>query len=566
MTPLDWLVLLLTTGAIIVIGMWKTRPQTGESYLRGDSGLKWPTIGLSIMATQASAVTFLSTPGQAYTDGLRFIQFYFGLPLAMIVISVAFVPVYYRLKVYTAYEYLESRFDLKTRLLGASLFLVQRGLAAGITIYAPALILAAVLEWDVVLTSLVIGVVTVGYTVAGGSEAVSATQKQQMAVMLGGLVLAAVMVVWKLPDAVGLGDATAVAGVLGRINAVDLELDLTNRYNVWSGLLGGFFLALSYFGTDQSQVQRYLGGKSTAESRLGLLFNGLLKIPMQFLILFVGVMVLVYHQFEPSPVYFDERTLAKVNESEAGRAALVALEARHEVATQESRTSALAYVAARQAGDDTGAAAERLKAAAATVDTIRKEARELVKATVPGASGKDTDYIFISFVLGHMPEGVVGLLLAVILAAAMSSASSELNALGTTTVIDIHRRAFGGARDDRALLTASKGYTVLWGVIAMGFAAFASHLENLIQAVNVIGSLFYGTVLGLFVVALFLKRISATPAFTAAVLSETIVIGLWLTTDVGFLWFNVIGCVLVVVISALLETSPLGKARAQIPS
>ncbi len=552
MTWLDWLVLVATTLGIVLWGLWRSRPTTGEGYLRGDSALRWPTIGLSIMATQASAVTFLSTPGQAYTDGMRFVQFYFGLPLAMIVISAVFVPVYYRLKVYTAYEYLENRFDVKTRLLGASLFLIQRGLAAGITIYAPALILAAVLGWDVILTSLAIGLATVVYTVSGGSDAVSRTQKQQMAIMMGGLVLAAVLVVWKLPGSVGLGDAVAIAGVLGRMNVVDFELDLTNRYNVWSGLLGGFFLALAYFGTDQSQVQRYLGGKSVTESRLGLLFNGLLKLPMQFLILFVGVMVLVFHQFEPSPVFFDARTWSAVARSDAAPA-LRDLEARHARATAVSRDAAAEFVAAREAGADTRGAERELKAAAANVDGLRKEAQALVKQALPGASGRDTDYVFVTFVLQHMPSGVIGLLLAVILAAAMSSASSELNALGTTTVIDLHRRAFGGAVTDAALLRASKSYTVLWGLVAIGFSVFASRLENLIQAVNVLGSLFYGTVLGLFVAALFIRRVTGTPVFVAALVSEALVIGLWLQTDLGFLWFNVIGCVLVVALSLALQ-------------
>ena len=552
MTGLDWFVLIATTAFIAIYGAWKNRgAQTADHYLRGDQSLRWPTIGLSIMATQASAVTFLSTPGQAYTDGMRFVQFYFGLPLAMIVISAVFVPIYYRLKVYTAYEYLETRFDLKTRVLGATLFLVQRGLASGITIYAPALILSAVFDWDIRLTTIAIGGVTVLYTVLGGSAAVSQTQKQQMAVMLGGLVLAAVMVVRGLPDGVGLGDATAIAGVLGKMNVVDFSFDLTSRYNVWSGVLGSFFLMLSYFGTDQSQVARYLGGRSVTESRLGLLFNGLLKIPMQFLILFVGVMVLVFHQFERPPVYFDARTLAAVAASPAAPE-LAVLEAQHNHAFEARRAAAYAYVEARGT-PAAEAKAQALRDASRAIDELRGQAKALVKRAVPTSDGKDTDFIFISFVLGAMPAGIIGLLIAVILAAAMSSGSSELNALGTTTVIDIHRRAFGKADTDPKLLRASKAYTVLWGAVAIGFALFAAKLENLIQAVNVIGSLFYGTILGIFVVAFFTTRVRGTPTFIAALISEAAVIALWLLTDIGFLWYNLIGCTLVVALSAALN-------------
>ena len=555
MTGLDWAVLLATTFTIVGWGIWKSRgARTSAEYLRGAYELRWTTIGLSVMATQASAITFLSVPGQAYEDGMRFVQFYFGLPLAMILISAVFVPIYYRLSVVTAYEYLESRFDLKTRLLGAFLFLVQRGLAAGITLYAPAIILSTLLGWPLEPTIWVMGVVVIFYTVSGGSKAVSQTQKQQMVVMLGGMVVAALVIVWRLPEQVSLGRAVDVAGAFGRMNVVSFGFDVEDRYNFWSGITGGFFLALSYFGTDQSQVGRYLSGRSITESRLGLLFNGVLKIPMQFLILFVGVLVFVFYQFNLPPLFFNEPLRARM-QSTAQAGELAALEARWGQVQEGKREEVERFLAAGEAGDAPAEARSReaLKAAAKDASALRTEAKALVKRTLPDAETKDSDYIFITFVKNWMPSGLFGLLIAVILSAAMSSIASELNALGATTTSDFYRRVVRPRASDRHVLVASKLFTVFWGLVAVGFASFASLLDNLIQAVNILGSLFYGTVLGLFLVAFFVKRVAGHAVFAAAVLSQGTVLALYALSDIGYLWFNVIGCALVVLLSLALQ-------------
>ena len=553
MTGLDWIVLVGTIAFIVIYGAWKTRGARDMSTYFRDDTLRWPTIGLSIMATQASAITFLSLPGQAYEDGLRFVQFYFGLPLAMIVISAVFVPIYYRLKVYTAYEYLEHRFDVRVRSLGALLFLVQRGLAAGITIYAPAIILSTILGWPLNLTTLTIGLAVIVYTVSGGTRAVSQTQRQQMIVMLAGLAVAAVLIVWRLPEGVSLPAALKLAGALDRMNAVSFELDFNNRYNFWSGIGGGFFLALAYFGTDQSQVQRYLSGRSVAESRLGLLFNGLLKIPMQFVILLLGVLMFVFYLFTPPPIFFNTPALAAAERSEHGPA-LRALQQRYEGALTARRAAAAAYVAALDApAAAQGAARAALRATAADAEALRGEAKALVARAVPRAETTDADYVFIGFVLRYVPSGLVGLLVAVILCAAMSSTSSELAALGSTTTLDLYKRLWHPHATPRHDLLMSKLFTVLWGLVAVAFATFAALLDNLIQAVNILGSVFYGTVLGLFVVAFFVRRVGATPVLIAACIAQATVLVLFLASDLGFLWFNVIGCSLVVGLSLVFE-------------
>ena len=556
MTLLDWLVLIGTTAFIVGWGLWRTRGEssTAEGFLRGSQDLRWPTIGLSVMATQASAITFLSVPGQAYEDGMRFVQFYFGMPIAMVLISAVFIPIYYRLNVLTAYEYLESRFDLKTRLLGAFLFLIQRGLASGITIYAPSIILSAVFGWPLEPTIVAMGALVILYTVTGGSKAVSQTQKQQMVVMLGGMVVAAIVIVWRLPEHVSFGRAVDVAGALGRMNVVSFDLDFQDRYNFWSGITGGLFLSLSYFGTDQSQVGRYLTGRSITESRLGLLFNGMLKIPMQFLILFVGILVFVFYQFTAPPLLFNQPVRARV-QATAQAGELAALETKWAEAQAGKRAEAERYLAARDSGDSVAEASarERLQATARTAEGIRKEAKAVVSRALPGVETKDSDYIFISFVKDWMPSGLVGLLITVILAAAMSSIASELNALGATTTVDFYKRLFRRDASDRHMLVASKLLTVFWGLVAVAFASFASLLDNLIQAVNILGSIFYGTVLGLFLVAFFLKHVRGHAVFLAAVLSQSTVIVLYATTKIGYLWYNVIGCALVVVLGLLLQ-------------
>jgi Na+/proline symporter len=553
-TGLDWFVLVGTITAIVAYGAWRTRGvRDMEGYFRGDNTLKWPTIGLSIMATQASAITFLSTPGQAYEDGMGFVQFYFGLPLAMIVISAVFVPIYYRLKVYTAYEYLEHRFDGRVRTLGAVLFLIQRGLAAGITIFAPAIILSSVLGWPLNATNLAIGLVVVAYTVSGGTRAVSQTQKQQMIVMLSGMAIAAVIIVLELPAGVSLPSVVKLAGALDRMDVVSFELDPNSRYTFWSGVTGGFFLALSYFGTDQSQVQRYLSGRSVTESRLGLLFNGLFKVPMQFVILFIGVLVFVFHLFVQPPIFFNTPALVRVEQT-VHAPELHALQARYDRAFATQRRAAEAYVAALPDGGAREATAKTaLRAAAARADGLRREAKGLVARALPDAETKDADYVFVSFVLRYIPRGLVGLLIAVILCAAMSSTASELSALGETSTLDIYKRLVPGQATARHDLLVSKLLTVLWGGVAVGFATFASLFDNLIEAVNILGSIFYGTVLGLFVVAFFVPRVTATPVLIGALIAQLVVVTLFLASDLGFLWYNVVGCAIVVGVSFALE-------------
>ncbi|NEM98153.1 sodium:solute symporter [Pontibacter burrus] len=569
MRTLDWIVLLGTMGFIVIYGIWKTRGSKDiEGYLKGDNSMKWWTIGLSIMATQASAITFLSTPGQAYEDGMRFVQFYFGLPIAMVIISITVIPIFYRLKVYTAYEFLENRFDLKTRSLAAFLFLIQRGLASGITIYAPSIILSTVLGWSLTITNLIMGVVVIIYTMSGGTKAVSVTQKQQMGVMMGGMIIAGIMVVRYLPDNVGFGDAVAVAGKLGKMNVVDFSWDWKtswdDRYNFWSGMTGGLFLALSYFGTDQSQVARYLGGKSIAESRLGLLFNGLLKIPMQFLILFIGVMVFVFYQFNQPPVFFNEGTKTKVYATEHGDE-LRTLEANYSSIFEEKQQAMQGLVSALKTDDATAiATAEaRVENLSAAGKEVREEVKTLIKTAVPDAETRDTDYVFISFVMKYLPAGLVGLLLAVIFSAAMSSVASELNALASTTVVDIYKRSVNPNGSDTHYLNASKLFTVAWGIIAILFATFASLLDNLIQAVNIIGSIFYGTILGIFLVAFYFKRIKGNAVFFAAILAELVVLYCFYFTDIAFLWFNVIGCVAVILFGLILQRL-IGKKEKEL--
>jgi Na+/proline symporter len=554
-TALDWLVLVGTLAVIVVYGTWRARgARDVNTYVLGDGTLRWPTIGLSIMATQASAITFISTPGQGFADGMRFVQFYFGLPLAMIVISAVFVPVYYRLRVRTAYEYLEHRFDVRVRLLGGLLFLIGRGLGTGITIYAPSIILSQLLGWPLQPTIWAIGLAAIAYTALGGSQAVSITQKQQMIVMLTGLGVAAAVVILRLPAGVSVGDAVRLAGALDRMNVVSFEVDPASRYNFWSGMVGGFFLALSYFGTDQSQVQRYLSGSSVAESRLGLLFNGMFKVPMQFLILFTGVMVFVFYLFVRPPVHFDAPTLEELRA--ARPAEVAALEARHDEAFAGRRAAAITFLDARGTAAEP-AAREALRAAERRTEAVHRDTQQLIGRALPGAETRDTDHVFLSFVLGYIPVGLVGLLIAVIMCAAMSAVASGLMSLGATTTVDFYlrfRQARGLPPPDPAHgLRASRLATIAWGGLVLLFASTASLFDNLIAAVNILGSLFYGAILGLFVVAFFLPRITSTPVFIAALVAEALVVALYFMSDIGFLWFNVIGCAAVVIVSLLLQ-------------
>lgn len=559
MSPLDFAVLLATMLGIAAYGIWHTRANHGlETYLKGDRNQRWGAIGLSVMATQASAITFLSTPGQAYDSGLGFVQNYFGMPFALIIVAAVFLPIYRRLRVYTAYEYLGLRFDGKTRLLGAGLFLLQRGLAAGVTLYAPAIILSTVLGWRLDLTILGTGALVIAYTVSGGSVAVNLTQRHQMAVIFGGMVAAFVVLLLKLPRDVSALDALAVADTLGRLQAVDFSLDFNQRYTLWSGLLGGLFLSLSYFGTDQSQVQRYLTGSSLRESRLGLMFNALLKIPMQFCILLLGALVFVFYQFEQPPVFFNQAAWHQQVTREAGPA-LRALETRFHANHAAKRADLEAWLAARAAGDPaaTTAAHDRLLTRHQAAAALRTETKAALLAADARLKTKDSDYVFITFVLQHLPHGLIGLLIAVIFAAALSSTASELNALGATTTVDFYRHVIRPRENDTHYLKLSKWFTAGWGAVAIGFALFAGFAENLIEAVNILGSIFYGVVLGLFLVAFFFKRVGGTAAFWSALAAQTLVIVLYLNLTIGYLWYNLIGC------GACIGLSLLWPARPQ---
>lgn len=546
MKTLDWVVLLGTIAVIVAVGLYKERgTKSSEQYLRGGSSLRWWTVGLSIMATQASAITFLSMPGQAYEDGMGFIQFYLGLPIAMVILSVWILPIFYRLKVYTAYQYLELRFDRATRQLVAFLFLLSRGLASGIAIYAPAIVLATVLGWPVQLTSLAIGLVTIAYTVSGGSTLVARTQTYQMVVMLGGMVAAAFVIWHQLPPALTFNSALHVAGALGRLHPMDYSFRFDARYTFWSGLLGGLFVQLAYFGTDQSQVQRYLGGASLTESRLGLLFNGLLKLPMQFLILFVGVLVFVFYQFHPPPVFFDRaRWSALAHGAQALEARAIEAEHTRAFAVKRERVEALVR-------EPSAENADALRASAHDTDAVRLRARDLVRRA--GSEVKDSDFIFIDFVVKQLPVGFVGLLIAVILSAAMSAVASALTSLGTTTVIDFYRVSFRPHASDAHYVTAGKWFTVMWGLVAVAFAALASQLDNLIQAVNILGSIFYGPMLGIFTVGFFIPHVKARAAVLATVIAQAVVVAVFLTSHISFLWYNVIGALALVLMALALQ-------------
>lgn len=561
MSTLDWIVLFVTLLSIAIYGIYKTRGKKDlNSYLRGKDS-NWWVIGLSIMATQASAITFLSTPGQAYEDGMRFIQFYFGLPLAMIIISVSFIPIYYKLKVYTAYEYLENRFDLKTRTLTALLFIIQRGLAAGITIYAPAIILSTLLGWNLTWTNIFIGCIVILYTVSGGTEAVSITQKQQMAVMMGGMVLAGIIVIQMLP--ISFQEALHVAGKMDKLNMVSFKFDFADRYNVWSGMTAAVFLFLSYFGSDQSQVQRYLSGQTLTQSRMGLIMNGFLKIPMQFVILFIGVMVFVFYQFIQPPVIFNTVQTEKLKASEYAPQ-FEELEEKYNANFESGKLAYQDMLGAIESKetDRVDIIQSQIREIKAEQNSIRDEVKALIVENDPAAETRDTDYVFMRFVMDYLPKGIVGLLFAVIFSAAMSSSSSELNALGSTSTIDLYKRSIKKDASDEHYVISSKVFTAFWGVGAILFATYASLFENLIQAVNLLGSLFYGTILGIFIVGFFMKFVKGRAVFIAALLSQVLILLihfkngtgiLGIHWDIGFLWYNAIGCIAVMLFAAILQ-------------
>lgn len=552
MHPIDWGIMLAVLFGIVAYGIWQTRKTNSiKSYLLGDRDLPWWTIGLSVMATQASAVTFLSTPGQAYSEGLGFAQFYFGIPVAMVLLCIFVLPIYYKLNVYTAYEYLEGRFDLKTRSLTAILFLIQRGMGAGIVIYAPAIILSTILGWQLFWTIVFIGLIVVVYTVTGGSKAVSVTQKQQMIVILLGMVLAAILIIYQLPQEVSFDNALEIAGTTGKLEVINFEFDLNNKYTFWTGMLGGVFLFLSYFGTDQSQVQRYLSGKSLTESRLGLLFNGVLKVPMQFLVLFTGVLVFVFFQFQHPPLHFNNANVEAIQNSTYAND-YKQLQEQHTNVFNQKKQAYFSLVEAKNKDNTTALSSikENIQQLTQEQKDIEASARTLIKKVDNKLETEDTDYIFITFIMNYLPIGMVGLLLAVIFSAAMSSTSSELNALATTTVIDIYKRQIVTDASESHYLNASKVITIIWGIIALSFAVFASLFDNLIEAVNIVGSVFYGTILGIFVVAFFMKKIKGNAVFTAAIVSEIIVISIFILDkyeylNLAYLWLNLVGCLLV---------------------
>ena len=540
MNAVDWVVLLGATLGICLYGWWRTRGGTGlRGYIKGSDRTGWVTIGLGVMATQASAVTFLSTPGQGYADGLNFVQFYFGLPIAMVIVAAVFAPMFRRLNVFTAYEYLGRRFDQKTRLLGAALFMVQRGLGAGITIFAPSIIISTIMGWPLNPTIILTAVLATLYTVSGGCEAVNVTQKFQMLLIFGGLIVAFAVIVAKMPAGVSLVDAFRIAGSTGRMQAVNYSLAVKNRYTVWSGILGGVFLQLAYFGTDQSQVQRYLSGTSLRSSRLGLMFNALMKIPMQFFILLLGTLVFAFYQMERPPLVFNQTEWRAVQTEPAG-AELRTLDGQFTIAHADTVTRIHDWLAARHAGDATAEASAYgvMVDSEARLQKLRDQTSDILKKTT---RSKDSDYVFLTFVLDYLPHGVIGLLIAVIFAGGLASISSELNALGSTAAIDFYRAKFRPDESDAHYVRASKWFTALWGLIALGFAFFFQFADNLIQAVNLVGSLFYGPVLGLFLVAFFFKRINATAAFWGAIFAQVLVIAVHLTGSIAYLWYNPIG-------------------------
>ena len=559
MQQIDWFILIGTLLFIVLYGTYISRGSKNVTqYLKGGSDSRWWTIGLSVMATQASAITFLSTPGQAFHSGMGFVQFYFGLPIAMVIICLVFIPIYHRLKVFTAYEYLETRFDLKTRTLTAILFLIQRGLAAGITIFAPAIILSAVLGWNLVMLNIIIGVLVIIYTVSGGTKAVSVTQKQQMAIIFGGMFVAFLLILNYLPLDITFTKALEIAGASGKMEILDFSFDFNNKYTFWSGIIGGTFLALSYFGTDQSQVQRYLSGKSMKEMQMGLIFNGLLKIPMQFFILLVGVMVFVFYQFNSSPLHFNPSAVNDVLNSPYAAQYQDLQEQKNtlEIAIKEQQ---LNYAVLDNQGQKQKVLLD-IKALQSQEDQLRISSKELIKKANPKAETNDKDYVFIHFILNNLPRGLIGLLLAVILSAAMSSTASELNALGSTTTIDLYRRNNQG-RSDKHYLMASKGFTMLWGIIAIGVACVANLFENLIELVNIIGSIFYGNVLGIFLLAFFFTYVKSRAVFIAAIITQGIIVYIWWIDLMPYLWLNVVGATLVIAIAFILQVVSLDKNK-----
>jgi Na+/proline symporter len=557
---LDYVVLIATILAIPLYGLWRTRGSASlGQYLKGDASIRWATIGLSVLATQAGPITFLSMPGQAYESGIGFIQNYFGQPLALVVVCAVFVPIYQRLKVYTAYQYLGERFDRKTQLLGAFLFLVQRGIAAGITIYAPAIVLSALLGWRLNLTIWLAGGLVIIYTVIGGTKIVSITQSYQMIVILVGMAVAFGVAVYRLSPNLSLESTLAVAGKMGKLEAVSFSVDPHRRYTFWSGLIGGFFLALSYFGADQSQVQRYLAGGSLKESRLGLLFNAAVKVPMQFFILLLGAIVFMFYQFEKPPVYFNQPAYQRALESGYGQQ-LTELQTRFDDVFTQKRDAI--RVLSSASSNDRDQARKKLRALEVQTRDLRDQTKAVLTQAGVDPKSKESDYVFITFILQQMPHGIVGLLIAVILCATMSATAAALNALGTTTAIDFYRPLIRPNASNHHYVVAAKALTAAWGFVAIAIASFASLVENLLEAGNILGSIFYGSILGLFLAAFFIHRVTGSAVFFAALLAQTLVFLLFATTNIGYLWYNFIGCAAVLILAPILQQTIFRSADA----
>ncbi|MCY4778753.1 sodium:solute symporter [Sphingobacterium sp. UT-1RO-CII-1] len=564
MSIIDWVVLFFTILLIIAFGLYKSKGiKNIDDYIVGNREMPWYNVGFSVMATQASAITFLSAPGLAYSSGLSFVQFYFGLPLAMIVLCITFVPIFHRLKVYTAYEFLEKRFDTNTRVLTAILFLIQRGVSTGITIFAPSIILSSILHLDVTYTTLIIGSLVILYTTWGGTKAVSYTQLLQMSIIIGALLIAGIMVIKLLPNQIGLNEALHIAGKSGKTNAIDWSFDLNNQYTVWTGLIGGFFLQLSYFGTDQSQVGRYLTGSSIRDSRMGLLMNGLLKIPMQFSILLIGILVFAYYQFHTPPLFFNNVEIDKI-ENSIYKEEYSQIMVKHELISQQKAVLAQQLTNALKANNEKLIESSTIELQHKNKEDshLRKELELLLKKNNPNAELNDNNYVFLSFVTSTFPKGLIGLLIAVIFLASMGATASAINSLSSTTVIDIYKRFVNKDGSDKGYLNASRLFTFFWGIISLLVAIYASQLGNLLEAVNILGSLFYGTILGIFLVAFYFKSIGGKAAFWAAVISEIIVFSIWKADIMAYLWLNLLGCISVITIGFLLQLFSKSKISA----
>ena len=564
MSAIDWIVLGCTILFIVVYGIYKSRGSKNiDGYLLGDRSLPWYNVGLSVMATQASAITFLSAPGLAYADGMRFVQFYFGLPIAMIILCITFVPIYHKLKVYTAYEFLEHRFDVKTRALTASLFLIQRGLSTGITIYAPSIILSTILNIDTTYTTLFIGSVVIIYTVFGGTKAVSYTQMLQMSIIFCGLFLAGFVVVSMLPESVGFTKALNIASKMGKMNVIDWHFDMNNRYTIWSGVIGGLFLQLSYFGTDQSQVGRYLTGSSVGQSRMGLLMNAMLKIPMQFLILLIGILVFSFYQYQKPPIFFNSYELNKIQKSSYSEEFKLK-EAEFNNAFEEKKLKVIELDYALTKNENVEALSSQVKAANQKLQDKRTEALAIMKKNDAKADTDDTNYVFLRFVTQYLPQGLIGLLIAIVCMASMGSTASALNSLASTTSVDIYKRFINKGGSELNYLNISKLATLFWGILSIGMALYASKLGNLLEAVNILGSLFYGTILGVFLVAFYFKRIGGQAVFYSAIISEIIIFIAFKYDWMAYLWLNVFGCALVISFGFLIQKFVPAKTVKQV--